>query len=106
MATNAKDILKQMSAERRTKIQQRAEKLMAEYEALQELRKALGVTQEELADRLAVSQNSISGIESRKDMKLSTLMSYIKALGGDLEVTVRLEGQDPIKLTAFSEQHS
>lgn len=59
---------------------------MAEGERLFELRKARGVTQVDVAERLGVSQGNISELERRDDLFLSTLRGYVGALGGRLEV--------------------
>jgi len=53
---------------------------------LAELRHELHITQEELARALDVSQSNISRIERAEDLYLSTLRSYVEALGGRLEV--------------------
>lgn len=59
---------------------------------LRMLRKALGVTQVELAARLGVSQIRISQIENGKleRFELGTLLRYVEALGGSLELNVVL----------------
>ncbi len=54
--------------------------------ALHELREALGVTQADVARGLSVSQPYVAKIEKRGDMSLTTLASYLAALGGRLEV--------------------
>lgn len=59
---------------------------MAEGERLYELRKDRGITQVELAERLGVSQGSVSELERRDDLFISTLNGYVKALGGRLQV--------------------
>lgn len=53
---------------------------------LQALRCHYGVTQEWLASQLKVGQTSLSHMEQRDDVKLSTLSEYIRALGGQLHV--------------------
>lgn len=50
------------------------------------LRKARQQTQAELAERLGIDQASVSAIENRSDLLLSTLTRYIRALGGDIEI--------------------
>jgi transcriptional regulator with XRE-family HTH domain len=57
---------------------------------LQQLRELAGKTQEEVAAASRVSQIEISRAERRADHKLSTLSRYVMALGGELEVWVRL----------------
>ena len=54
--------------------------------ALAELRNQRGVTQQEVAQTLNVSQANISRIEHEEDLYLSTLRGYVAALGGKLEV--------------------
>ena len=53
---------------------------------LKELRKTTRHTQEELAITLDVGQGTISRIEKRDDMLVSTLQHYIEALGGKLQI--------------------
>ena len=53
---------------------------------LEELRRARQMTQVELAQTLGVNQGEVSKIEHRTDVYLSTLASYVEALGGRLEI--------------------
>lgn len=62
---------------------------------LADVRGAAGLNQTEMSQRLGISQSRVSRIE-RGDLErteLATLRSFVRALGGDLEVTVRL-GED------------
>jgi DNA-binding transcriptional regulator YiaG len=54
---------------------------------LGELRRAREITQDELARLMATTQPNVSRIEKGSEMQLSTLRSYIEALGGRLEVS-------------------
>jgi hypothetical protein len=54
--------------------------------ALAELRKSRDVTQIALAAQLGITQGNVSRIEGRSELYLSTLRSYIEALGGHLEI--------------------
>ena len=54
--------------------------------ALEELRGAKSHTQADMAEMLDVPQSSISRIERRADMYLSTLRNYIHAVGGELRI--------------------
>jgi DNA-binding XRE family transcriptional regulator len=56
---------------------------------LQELRQRMQISQVAVAERLKVRQPTISKIERREDMNLSTLRRYVRALGGELHVTAR-----------------
>ncbi len=50
---------------------------------LAELREAIGLRQE---DMKSFKQASISKIENRNDIKISTLIEYVNSLGMDLEI--------------------
>lgn len=52
---------------------------------LSELRKEMGIRQEEVK---GFSQSSISKLEARKDIKISTLIEYLNNLGMGLEIKV------------------
>jgi predicted transcriptional regulator len=54
--------------------------------ALAELRQSRHVTQVQLAETLGISQGNVSRLEARSDVYLSTLRSYVEALGGHLEI--------------------
>jgi len=84
--------------ERRAKVEARAAELIAEELSLQELRKAMRLTQVELADRLGVRQDTISRLEQRADMLLSTLQSYVEAMGGRLSVVAELPNRPPVRI--------
>jgi DNA-binding Xre family transcriptional regulator len=59
---------------------------MEDAVALAELRQSRQVTQVELSERLGISQGNVSRLEARSDVYLSTLRSYVEALGGQLEI--------------------
>jgi transcriptional regulator with XRE-family HTH domain len=74
-----------LSPEREAKIEARVKAELARL-PLAEVRKARALTQTRLAEILRVNQAAISKMEQRTDMYLSTLRSYIEAMGGSLEV--------------------
>jgi lactoylglutathione lyase len=59
-----------------------------EYLSLRDLRRLTGTAQKTLADALRIAQGGISRFENRPDIKLSTLSSYVEAMGGKLEIKV------------------
>jgi len=63
----------------------KAKKLLEEM-PLQELRQARQLSQEQLAGVLHVKQASISKLERRTDMYISSLRNFIRAMGGELEI--------------------
>jgi len=61
-----------------------------EYRAtLAALRKALHVTQAEVAERTGATQPEVSRLERRDDVLVSTLRAFVGALGADLELVAR-----------------
>ena len=85
MAKNFKKLQAKMSSGARARSQQRAEVLLNEM-ALDELRLARQMTQQHLARVLRISQATISKIERRTDMYVSTLQNMVRAMGGALEI--------------------
>ncbi len=85
MAKSFTELRKGMSPEARRRSEALANELRTEIR-LTELRHALGVSQEELAELLDKKQAAISRFERRSDMHISTLREFISALGGKLEV--------------------
>jgi DNA-binding XRE family transcriptional regulator len=61
-------------------------RLIADVQTLTELRQTRGMTQETLAEAWETSQANVSRVEHERDVYLSTLRSYIAALGGRLEL--------------------
>jgi len=90
-----------LSPDRRAKVEARAAELIAEELSLKQLRKAMRLTQVELADRLGVRQDTISRLEQRADMLLSTLQSYVEAIGGRLSIVVELPNRPRVRLKGF-----
>jgi DNA-binding Xre family transcriptional regulator len=74
-----------MSPERRDANRAAAQQMMAEM-PLEELRLARNITQTHLASLLQITQASVSKMEKRTDMYVSTLRSFVQAMGGELEI--------------------
>lgn len=68
----------------REQIDERVERKRA---TLQEVRRARGLTQAQLAESLGTEQGDISKIERRQNLYLSTLARFISATGGQLRIT-------------------
>jgi DNA-binding XRE family transcriptional regulator len=79
------ELTKKMSAKDREEIKTRSAKLLAEL-PLERLRSARSLTQTDMAELLGVNQSAVSKVEKRSDMYLSTLRSYVEAMGGSLEI--------------------
>jgi len=80
-----------MGVKRVAKARNKAKEIQAEM-LLTELRKLEGMTQVELARKLGIKQPAVSQLEQQGDMQVSTLQRIVVALGGVLEITVRLPG--------------
>lgn len=85
MARDFKLLQAKMSPKARRRSEAKAERMIREM-ALDELRLARRLTQEQLAAELKVRQPAIAKLERRADMYLSTLRSVIEAMGGELDV--------------------
>lgn len=92
-------LLDQMPPDRRARSDRRVQEIRQAM-LLNELRKFSGLTQQELAQRLGISQPSLSQMESQEDMQISTLKRLVASLGGTLEMVVHLPGGD-VSLTQF-----
>lgn len=69
---------------------------------LQELRRARELSQSQLASALETTQPEVSKIEKRTDMYVSTLRSYIEAMGGALEIVAHFPDGD-VRISQFQE---
>jgi len=85
MAKRWADLKAKLPAERRERMARRTDELLLEMD-LRELRRMVGVTQTQLAQRLKSSQGEVSQAERREDFRVSTLRRYVEALGGRIEI--------------------
>ncbi len=100
MAKNLNDVLAALPAKRRSKIEQRA----GELATLKDLRVAVSRTQQDLAASLGVGQDTISRIERRSDLLLSTLRGYVQAMGGELDLVARFPNRPPVLLDHLAQK--
>jgi DNA-binding Xre family transcriptional regulator len=89
-----------MSPERREANRLAAQQMMAEM-PLEELRSARNITQTHLASLLQITQASVSKMEKRTDMYVSTLRSFVQAMGGELEIRA-IFPDGTVKIDQFS----
>lgn len=66
---------------------------MVRENALTQLRRCKHMTQEELAAVLGVSQENVSRIERTAEPQIDTLRRFVEALGGELSVQARFDGE-------------
>ena len=98
MGRTLDEMLDALPKSRRAKIDRRYRELRDEVESLQQLRRAAGRAQVDIAAALRIKQPSVSKIEKQTDLYLSTLRSYVEALGGKLELVVRLPAHRPLRI--------
>jgi transcriptional regulator with XRE-family HTH domain len=76
---------------------------MIEEMPLNKLRNARNLTQQNLAKALNVNQSEISKIESRADVYVSTLASYVEAMGGKLEIRAVFRDGATVMINQFED---
>jgi ribosome-binding protein aMBF1 (putative translation factor) len=79
-----------------------AARIAFEQLTLRELRRACGLSQEELAERLEKSQAQISKFERSGDMMLGSLRTLVEALGCELRVQVRRRDGEWLELRTLA----
>jgi DNA-binding XRE family transcriptional regulator len=102
MARNFKELRERMSPNARRESDREYARLKQEM-PLGKLRAARELTQESLAKILHVNQSEISKIERRADMYVSTLASYVEAMGGVLEIRAVFPDGGAVKISQFEE---
>ena len=95
------ELTKDFTPERRQRISEMKSELLAEM-PLHELRRARELTQGDMAKMLKVNQPAVSKLEQRADIYVSSLRSYVEAVGGKLKIVAEFpEGE--VAITNFSE---
>jgi DNA-binding XRE family transcriptional regulator len=62
------------------------------------LREEMGLTQQQLAERMSVSQEAVSQLENARDLRVSSISRYVTALGGEVRLAVRLPDRAEVQL--------
>ena len=103
MARTLKDKLAALDPARRAGVEAEVDRLHTEYLTLKELRKAKDFTQVQLAETLGIQQATVAKYERQSDLLLSTLSSYVQAMGGSLKLMVEFPGKKPVALDSLGE---
>jgi hypothetical protein len=98
--------IKELKPARRKKVESRAAALVAEEMSLRDLRQALKLTQERIAEALDIGQDGVSRLEQRSDLLISTLRGYIEAMGGHLELIAEFPNRPPVVLSGLASMES
>ena len=103
MGRSLNDIIAGLPPDEQQAIEARYQELKQEVEGLRELRQIAGKAQADIATALNIKQPSVSKIEKQTDMYLSTLRSYVEAIGGKLELTVKLPARPVPRLQGLGD---
>ena len=108
MAISHKEVMAGLSPEMRTRVESRTQELIEEEMTLRDLRSVQHLTQKSMAEILGVEQDSVSRMERRADMLLSTMSSYVEAMGGKLCLIAEFPNRRPyaVKLGDLTEKGS
>lgn len=98
MAVSNDEVMASLSPEMRERVERRAAELIEEELTLRELRRIHDLTQAQLAERLGIEQDSISRMERRTDILLSTMGEYIEAMGGKLRLIAEFPDRKPYEV--------
>src|SRR2546430_15431058 len=99
MPVNFREELEKLSPAARRRVEKRAAEIRAEEMSLRDLRKARKLTQARVAKVLGVTQDSVSRLEKRSDLLLSTLRKTVKAMGGDVRLIAEVPDRGPVLLS-------
>ena len=100
--TTLREEMESLPEDRRKRIEEAADALIAEEMTLRDLRKARNQTQARVAERLGINQENVSRIEQRSDLLISTLSGYVEAMGGKLNLVAEFPDRPPITLTGIA----
>ena len=103
MSRNVNEIIRKLSPTQRKKVEARAAELIAEEMTLQELRRARKLTQVSVAKALGITQDSVSRLEKRSDILLSTLRKTVRVMGGNLSLVAEFPDRAPVVLSGIAE---
>jgi DNA-binding XRE family transcriptional regulator len=103
MSVNVNEIIRKLNPAERKKVEDRAAEIIAEEMSLRDLRKARKLTQARVAKTLGITQDSVSRLEKRSDLLISTLRKTVKAMGGDVRIVAEFPDRAPVVLSKLSE---
>ena len=96
-----RQLVQSMPQARQQKIEKRFQESLAAM-SLDELRRLREMTQIQLGQVLEVHQSEVSKIEHRTDICVSTLVEYVEALGGRLELRAVFPDHE-VRISQFDE---
>ena len=101
MARTLDEVIGSLPSDQQEEIAVAASQLLEEEMTLRDLRKAHELTQVRMAEALHISQDGVSRIEKRSDFLLSTLRSYVEAMGGKLRLMAEFPNRKPVTIAGL-----
>lgn len=101
MARTLDEVIGALPPDQQRDIETKAARLIEREMTLRDLRKAHELTQTRMAEALHISQDGVSRIEKRSDFLLSTLRSYVEAMGGQLRLIAEFPGREPVTIAGL-----
>ncbi len=98
MTKTLDDFMQDFTPQERAKVAARTAELIEEELTLRDLRQARHLTQERMAELMGVEQENVSRLERRADLLLSTLSSYVAAMGGKLRLIAEFPNRHPVAI--------
>lgn len=102
MATTLKNKMDRLGAQRRKRVEARAQVLIAEEMSLRDLRQAHELPQARMSEVLGIGQDGISRLEKRSDLLISTLRGFVEAMGGELRLVAEFPDRPPVILSGLA----
>lgn len=105
MPVSHEEVMAQLTPELRARVEARAQELIEEEMTLRDLRAVHNLTQTKIGELLGVEQDSVSRMERRADMLISTMNDYVEAMGGKLRLIAEFPNRRPysVKLGELSD---
>jgi hypothetical protein len=102
VATNVDDKIKKLSPAQRKNVETRAAEPIAEEDDLARTA-ACKLTQVRVAKKLRITEDSVSRLEKRSELLLSTLRNAVEAMGGNLSLVAEFPDREPVVLSGIAE---
>lgn len=98
MTKSLTEMMNALPKDRRERIEAETAREAVDIMSLRDVRKAFDLSQEDLAEVLGMEQESVSRLERRTDLLLSTMRKYVAAMGGDLKLIAQFPDRPPIEI--------
>ncbi len=103
MSVNVNEVIRKLSPADRKKVEDRGAEIIAEEMSLRDLQTAHKPTQARVVKTLGITQDSVSRLEKRSDLLISTLRTTVQAMGGDVRIVAEVPDRAPVMLSELSE---